>query len=65
LTGDFLFSTFGTAEDRVVVLRGFTKLPPALPEPASVLLFGLALAGLTLIRSGSRCQETRLARLAK
>ncbi|MEF8715482.1 MAG: PEP-CTERM sorting domain-containing protein [Accumulibacter sp.] len=62
LTGDFLFSTFGTAEDHVVVLRGFTKLPPALPEPASVLLFGLALAGLTLLRSRPRGQKARLAK---
>ncbi len=51
LTGDFLFSTFGATVDRVVVLRGFTELPPALiPEPASTLLFGLALAGLALQR---------------
>ncbi|WP_300456475.1 PEP-CTERM sorting domain-containing protein [Accumulibacter sp.] len=50
LTGDFLFSTFGTTADRIVALRGFTKLPPPLPEPASVLLFGIALAGLALQR---------------
>ncbi|QKS28727.1 MAG: PEP-CTERM sorting domain-containing protein [Candidatus Accumulibacter similis] len=51
LTGDFLFSTFGaTGGDHVVVLRGFTELPPGLPEPASALLLAAGLAGLMLQR---------------
>lgn len=51
LTGDFLFSTFGvTGGDHLIVLRGFTELPPVLPEPASTLLLTTALAGLMLQR---------------
>lgn len=53
LTGDFLFSTFGNEVDHVIVLTGFTKLPPPLPEPGSALLLSLGLAGLALQRRRS------------
>ncbi|MCB1942105.1 MAG: PEP-CTERM sorting domain-containing protein [Candidatus Accumulibacter sp.] len=44
LTGDFLFSTFGGANELVVV-KGF-KVPVGVAEPTTLALLGLALAGL-------------------
>jgi len=44
VTGDFLFSTFGGANE-VIVVQGFT-VPVGVPEPTTLALLGLALAGL-------------------
>jgi hypothetical protein len=44
VTGDFLFSTFG-GTDEVIVVQGF-KVPAGVPEPTTLALLGLALAGL-------------------
>ena len=41
LTGDFLFSTFGTLNDHVIAVHGFTTV---VPEPSSLVLLGLPLA---------------------
>jgi hypothetical protein len=46
LTGDFLFSTFGAAEDHLIVVQGFVPPPPLVPEPGSAMLLATALAGL-------------------
>ena len=47
VTGDFLFSTFGVTSE-IVEVSGFSTpaLTSASPEPSSLLLGGLALAGL-------------------
>jgi len=43
LTGDFLFSIWGTSSDKVFVVRGFTPLP----EPSTLVL--LAIGALSLL----------------
>ena len=50
LTGDFLFSTFGTAEDHLIIVQGFLPPPPPVPEPSSLLLLAAGLAGVAAIR---------------
>jgi hypothetical protein len=46
LTGDFLFSTFGTGGDRVFVVRGFTIPSGGVPEPGGLALAALGALGL-------------------
>ena len=51
LTGDFLFSTFGGG-DRIVVVSGFTELPPPSIEPSPIPepeTYALMLAGLSAL----------------
>ncbi len=51
LTGDFLFSTFGGA-NQVVVVQGFLAPPPpnGAPEPGTLALGGLALLAMVFAR---------------
>lgn len=49
LTGDFLFSTFGTS-NRVVLVRGFDAPVSGVPEPSTFALMGGALLGLGVLR---------------
>jgi hypothetical protein len=37
VTGDFLFSTFGTGTDSVFEVQGFVPPPPSVPEPVSAI----------------------------
>lgn len=55
LSGDFLFSTFGT-ENRVIVVGGFAA---PVPEPAPAALWTLGLLSLLLSRRIGRCQVQR------
>ncbi len=48
LTGDFLFSTFGTGSDRVIAVQGFTDVAPPLDVPVPGTLLLLA-GGLTVL----------------
>jgi hypothetical protein len=46
VTGDFLFSTFGVeAGDVLLRVEGFVP-PPPVPEPASMMLLVMGLAGV-------------------
>ena len=49
VTGDFLFSTFGGG-NQVIVISGFIAPPQEAPEPATIAVLGLGLAGLGLLR---------------
>lgn len=55
LSGDFLFSTFGTA-NRVIVVGGFAS---PVPEPAAAALWGMGLLGLLLLRAFGRYPTQR------
>jgi hypothetical protein len=56
LTGDFLFSTFGGA-NQVVDVRGFAAPPSSVPEPSEILLTASCIVffGLYRLRSRKRC----------
>ena len=59
VTGDFLFSTFGDAVDRIIVVQGFTVLPPPpppIPEPET---YALMLAGLGLLGFAARRRKQK------
>lgn len=57
VTGDFLFSTFGGANQLVVVQGFIAPEPPpetGIPEPASFALFGTGLVSLAILRRRRR-----------
>ena len=43
ITGDFLFSTFGTGSDSIYEIQGFQ---PTVPEPGTLALMGTGVLGL-------------------
>lgn len=42
-TGDFLFSTFGTGQDRIIEVQGFKAI---VPEPGTLVMMGTGVLGL-------------------
>jgi hypothetical protein len=57
LTGDFLFSTFGGA-NQVVEVRGFAAPPSSVPEPSEILLTASSIVLFGLYRLRSRKRRT-------